>query len=135
MEVKTVGSRRVYFEPLRVGGWGWGRGGPGARISGFLDFWILDFWISRTSWSRPKCRRSSVAYGDQVVPQLLCDDRALLGGHRLGVQGDDDGLHRLDQVQPPRPLLRPHHLVVGGDVHVPGERFIYYLLFIKLFIL
>ena len=38
-------------------------------------------------------RRVSISYGDEVVAELFRDDGALLGGHWLGVGGDDDGLH------------------------------------------
>ena len=38
-------------------------------------------------------RRVSISYGDEVVAELFRDDGTLLGGHWLGVGGDDDGLH------------------------------------------
>ena len=63
----------------------------------------------------------SVTHRDEVVAELLGDHGALLGGHGLGVRGDDDGLDRLDEVQAPRALLGSHHLVVAGDVHVPAQ--------------
>ena len=35
----------------------------------------------------------SISNGDEIVAELFRDDGALLGGHGLGVGGDDDGLH------------------------------------------
>ena len=43
-------------------------------------------------------RRVSISYGDEVVAELFRDDGALLGGHWLGVGGDDDGLHLVSKM-------------------------------------
>ena len=43
-------------------------------------------------------RRVSISYGDEVVAELFRDDGTLLGGHWLGVGGDDDGLHLVSKM-------------------------------------
>ena len=43
-------------------------------------------------------RRVSISYGDEIVAELFRDDGTLLGGHWLGVGGDDDGLHLVSKI-------------------------------------
>ena len=43
-------------------------------------------------------RRVSISYGDEIVAELFRDNGTLLGGHWLGVGGDDDGLHLVSKM-------------------------------------